>query len=660
MTFHNWKDFLKILLVLSTAIPVFSLTLLLSASLQEKDAITSDPGMTTDISSAGHLEMSAGLKSFDFENFENRINFFWFKRKAFLLANRMEDAEKQMDLLKSFCQQEGIQKIPLIARALNFEGSNYFKEGNFEKARNSFELAKYFDSSFPQARFELARTHWKNGSGMMKLLGEFIKGLFIHFENFWVRIIILAYFLLLIILSLSFFFAFFSISMLLKYNKLLRHEIYEHLTGRMTESTVIAAGWAVLLAPFLSILGGIFFIIYWPLIMFRYMKNKERIVCILLFFFLFFAIPGLKITRSLFDAATNEENRVIVDSISGNYDPQIIIGLSEQIKNHTGDPTFHFLIADHYKKGGYYREAYDHYMECLQINPDLFGAYNNIGNIFFLFEQYPEAIANYRKAIGKKPDFILAYYNMSLAQSELFHFKEAEESIARAKALDSAEVSSLMASRRSTNHGAEVIDAMIRVPGIWKRALGNGKILQDGFRDPEKGKNPAFLFLNMLSALSAASLFLFMILSFAEKPWVTSCVRCGKPFCQKCRIYSDSSTHCTQCLHLFVKMDGLEPEAKARKMMEIEIYENRKRKNLLISSIFFPGVAQNARGKLLVSYIITFFWLFGITWLLFLRYVITSLEPSANPVSMLSIAFAGLTIASSWLIGNWNILFRRE
>ena len=655
MPFRSMKAFLS-----GTSILIVFLFSLAVISAQEAEIIQIPQEQKPGIESGEDTIISSEQSLSGFDSFEARMSALWFTRKVFLQTNRLKDADDRMELLKIFCQEEGIKTIPFIARVLTFEGFSYLREGNFEKAKNSFELARHFDALSPQPRFELARTYLKGGGGFIRSAGEFLSAIPIHFKNFWNDLIIVRDLSLLIITALCLMFLFFSTFTAIKYNKLLRHELSEYLSSFLDEKHVWAVSVAIFLAPILTIIGTLFIFIYWPIIFFRYLNRKEKIIFIAFFIVLFLAVPALKSIRSLSEVAVNEDIKIVVESLSEEYDPEKIIRLREKIKNHPEDPLYHFLIAGHYKKGGYHRDAFNHYLECLRIDPRSFQTLNNIGNLYFRFEQYPQAVVYYKQAIEARPDFALGYYNMSIAQSENFHFKDSEESLARALSLDNKQIGRFITRTREKGR-SDVVDAGLESSDIWQKAFtGKGMIL-DGLNEGSSRERTAFfLFLNPLSIVSLISLFFVTLTSFLRKPTVTICIKCGRAFCKRCGIYESGSNHCTQCVHLFIKKDGLEPEAKTRKMIAIARYENWRSKASTFASILFPGSAQNLEGKIFRSFFITFLWMIGISWIFLRNYFIGISEPGGSPLVYLVYSFFIMIMVLSWLSGNTRTFFRKK
>ncbi|MCY2972389.1 MAG: tetratricopeptide repeat protein [Planctomycetota bacterium] len=68
--------------------------------------------------------------------------------------------------------------------------------------------------------------------------------------------------------------------------------------------------------------------------------------------------------------------------------------------------------------------------------PKYAGAYNNRAATYLEIKKYPDAIADYTKAIELNPMYAKAYDNRGNAYKALGKTKEAEEDFAKAKALE--------------------------------------------------------------------------------------------------------------------------------------------------------------------------------------------------------------------------------
>ncbi len=597
-------------------------------------------------------------KGFDFDAFESRVQLLWFKRKTFLNSSNIEEAERQMEMLKSFCQQEGVRRLPTLARALTFEGISYFREGNFEKAKMSFNHAIFFDHLLVQPRIELAKTYWKSEGGIWKVLKEITRAASFYIQSFWTVIIISSNFALLFIISIGSLFVLFSSLMALKYNKRLRHEITEYLEERKSGAGTILMSWTIFLLPIFTVIGVLFIFFYWNLLLFRYMTRKEKLISFVFFIIFFFTMFSLMMLQSIFNIVVDDEVKISLESAYGSYDPEKIIKLQQQIKNHPDDPAYHFLIAGLYKRGEYYQESFNHYIKVLDINPSSYQTLNNVGNIFFKFGQFPQAINYYKKALELNSEFILAYLNMSFAQTESFHFKDAEETIRKARMINSKEVARLITHKKDQENN-EAIDATFNTTNIWKKALLGGTRLNSS-SDNAKGESYHYgAYVNALSIISLLLLAILSILLFKERPAIHQCVKCGRISCSKCSFYKEFPNYCTHCVHLFIKKDGLEPNAENLKLKQVKRHRLMERNISRILGLVFPGSKQILADKTFSGIFLAFLWLFSIWGLLIMNDLLNIPEPGMISLSSIVLPAFLVLIFISWIKGNIRVTARK-
>ena len=88
-----------------------------------------------------------------------------------------------------------------------------------------------------------------------------------------------------------------------------------------------------------------------------------------------------------------------------------------------------------------------------------------------------------------------------------------------------------------------------------------------------------------------------------------ACIRCGQPYCQMCRTRTDKAKeYCTQCLHLFVRGDGLAAETKMRKLYEVERHAKVSRVGARLASLVLPGSGQVLRGRAGLGCLLVLLW----------------------------------------------------
>jgi hypothetical protein len=82
-----------------------------------------------------------------------------------------------------------------------------------------------------------------------------------------------------------------------------------------------------------------------------------------------------------------------------------------------------------------------------------------------------------------------------------------------------------------------------------------------------------------------------------------SCIKCGRTFCHRCKSARESATYCTQCIHIYLKRDGVALATKRAKLDEVsDHHAGVQRRNRLFAT-FIPGSAQVLEGKTLLGVI---------------------------------------------------------
>ena len=618
-----------------------------------------------------------GRRGFDYDSFEFRFESSWFLRKALLADGRLDDAHRQSELIRSFCAEEGIRRLENPAGALVAEARRYREEGSYERALDALDLAETFDSGRPQIHFARAAILQQSGGGVVESIKEFARGIqrtFVVGWSNWTLINHLAIFAVVAVLAAV---AIFSLLMTFKYQAPFRHEIEERMTRLGADRWREPAGWAILLFPLLTWILAAWTLLYWIVILFRFMRRGERAVAVAMLVAAALAVPGFRVSVALYGMTTDPAVRTTLESASGAYSPDGLVKLKELAETHPEDPVYTFLLAGLYKDGRYFEEAYQQYRRVLEIEPSNHRAEINIGNIYYRLGQYAESIAAYRRAIDLRSDSVLAYYNMYIAQSESFRFKEAEESLRRAQQLDPELARSLLSRDSVTDQHASVEDAGIRVGSVWRAALEGRPLSATLGNEPAAGYWQPLprQFLNGVSVVSLLCLVACggTMMLFGGRT-ARRCIRCGRPFCHRCRSGREGQEYCSQCLHLFVIGDGLAPETKTRKLYEVERYERSIRRGRKVSSLILPGASHLLRGIAGRGCLLIFLWVLALlAWKPALlspleRYAgldfhLSALRGGAVPAAFSMEPSAVLALIAAvvvWLVGNAWIWRRRE
>jgi hypothetical protein len=228
-----------------------------------------------------------------------------------------------------------------------------------------------------------------------------------------------------------------------------------------------------------------------------------------------------------------------------------------------------------------------------------------------------------------------------------------------------------------TEQSASVEDAGIRVGSVWRAALEGrplratlGNESAAGYWQPLPQQ-----FVNSVSVVSLLCLFACggSMMLFGGRT-ARRFIRCGRPFCHRCRSGREGQEYCSQCLHLFVIGDGLAPETKTRKLYEVERYEGSIQRGRKISSLIFPGASHLLRGIAGRGCLLIFLWVLALlAWkpallsplerFAGLDFHLSALRGGAVPAAYSMEPSAVLALIAAvvvWLAGNAWIWRRRE
>jgi tetratricopeptide (TPR) repeat protein len=118
--------------------------------------------------------------------------------------------------------------------------------------------------------------------------------------------------------------------------------------------------------------------------------------------------------------------------------------LEELYKNHPDLEVEKILVKSLYAYGGYlnddyvleYEKSINYFTRIIEINPNDYRAYYNLGIAYYNLERFEEALKSYRIAISIKPDYKHCYYNIGLIYESTGKFEKAAEAYEKALGID--------------------------------------------------------------------------------------------------------------------------------------------------------------------------------------------------------------------------------
>jgi tetratricopeptide (TPR) repeat protein len=580
-----------------------------------------------------------------------RVQALWFARKAYLERNELERAAEQLRAMQEYRKQEGFFSLEAIAGAFSYEGFRQLEAGQYGPAHASFRLAKEFDPELPHAYYGQARSLRALRMGWLPALRESWEGLRVALNNFWSAYLLLGNLSLIGFIALSAAGAAFLLALIFKYQPLLRHDLCEWLGRRRVPETLAPlCAWALFLLPLLAGLGWMWVLLAWSAAVFPYTRRIERALATLVLLWGAAALPAARLIEGMFRTSVNPEVRSLVAAMRGGYDPARLRFLKESAARDPNNAVTHFLLGALYKAGGYLNDSLVHYKRAVDLEPDLHQAINNLGNLYYLTQNFALAQQQYQQAVGLAPGFAIGFYNLHLAQYQQFNVEEAERSLQTALRLDPDG----LGAARKTDLPRSVIDARLDLEELWPSLAAKARVGASGADRAGAWTHPYGL------AAAAAGAVAWVNAARRRRRRARRCFKCGKPFCAACRSGAQFPDYCTQCVHLFAKRDGLAPATKKAKIAEVQRYATGRRRLSRLLSALLPGLGHVWADRALVGFLGLAAWAFSLLAFAAHDRLLRFYEVAYADARSLAPALAALGAALTWAVVNLVPPVRRD
>jgi hypothetical protein len=348
-----------------------------------------------------------------------------------------------------------------------------------------------------------------------------------------------------------------------------------------------------------------------------------------------------------FQASTDPETRTVVAALQGGYNPETLRRLNEVVAAHDATAELHVLLGSSYTKGDMLNEAFDEYQKVLEGNPFNTTALVNLGNIYFRLGEYGQAASRYKQASQADPRLTSAHWNLYLAQAEMLHYAEAEESLSLARALDPDVIGDMAARKKGETGAALLLEESASLNAI-KQALRSGGSLRF---------EPALLLRHRLSlacgiALGFSLLSALFSMGRRRERLATACARCGRAHCRRCRVDVRSPALCARCVHLFIKTDGTTAEMRAEGIRKVERRDRLRAWIRRLLSLVLPGAGQVMGGRLAVGFPILICWVTAIVVILGQDQLLLTPRVPVTDLPPFELVVVLVLMGCVWILGN--------
>lgn len=541
----------------------------------------------------------------------------------------------------------GIQRFPLYAKSAGSLARQSYKQGNAALATWAMDTAGKLDPLSPDVAFtgaDLARDQ-KQWGGVFQKIGS---GTSRVLSDYRTRTLSGADFTLTAVMAIAAAAVIFALMLFLRYCRPVAHDFRESLSRKMHGGVATVIAFSILFLPLFVWLGPVWLILYWFVLFFGYATSREKAAIVIMLVLL--ALLPIITDRAAYLIAGVDSPvvRGAVAAIERSYHPDVVRRLQELVEVAPLNPYLHLLLGNLQVLQGDESDAASHYRRAIELNDKVAGAHLNIGNLHFLNNDFLAAISKYEKAAEIDPDMAIAYYNHSVASGELYKFDIQGQKLEQAKSKDKALIDRLV--NRPTSQ--KVVMYELPIPTAW--AITDG-IAEKGLARDLYG-NYAF-FAPLISAQSALTFGSLVALVLALLLWrirkssgfAGACIKCGRTFCHRCKSSRESSIYCTQCIHIYLKRDGVSLDTKRSKLAEVQQHQTAQLRRKKIFTTFLPGSAQLLEGSTVRGLIALFLFLLFVGLAVF----VGRLAPIASPAETMKLLMRVVAIVLaviSWLV----------
>lgn len=278
------------------------------------------------------------------------------------------------------------------------------------------------------------------------------------------------------------------------------------------------------------------------------------------------------------------------------FDPQVLEELASLADVFGNDPDFRTLQGDCYRQFGNLDSAAWAYREGLHVDPTHAAASLGLGIVQYLQGDFNAALQSFQTARGSGADPVVANYNLSLTYAHTYHFRESDEAINLARSADRARLQELTRGADQTLlQPTATRDDVRRLIGRTDPVM----LLNRGLLPPPVVRERSLTHPLTLAALAALTVALaHFVVRQRVTGFAVACVKCGRPFCRRCKLSQESQSYCTQCVNIFLKKDMVAIEAQMAKRRQLGRYQRARWIERRAADLVVPGLGMMQSGRL--------------------------------------------------------------
>lgn len=450
-----------------------------------------------------------------------------------------------------------------------------------------------------------------------------------------------------------------ALALFIRYGRSMAHDFRERLSTLFSGGSVSVLAFALLFLPLFLWLGPIWLAFYWFAIFFGYAGWHERAAIVVLLILVMLLPVGVDLASHRIAGVDSPVVAAAISSSDQAYQPDALRRLQELIAVVPDDATLHVLTGNLLAFEGLDDQANVHYRRAVQLRPRYAGAHVNLGNLLFLNNEFQAAMTAYEKAAAHDPNLATAFYNHSVAAGETYRFDLQAQMLEKARAADRAFVErttrnpppqKIVMYKPSIDEAWVVSDRMAARPAA-RAMFGN----YSSFDVLHSASNPI-----SIGALLSLVLAVLLFVLRRKNGYANACIKCGRTFCPRCKSARESTTYCTQCIHIYLKRDGVSLDTKRKKLEEVTEHQSGMTIRNRLFATFLPGSAQMLEGRTTRGAVGVFLFALFVIMAILVGRLGPALGPSAEVAQMLVRAASIAMAVLIWIFLSLPVYRRRS
>ena len=520
----------------------------------------------------------------------------WLLREALRASGLPAEASAQLEALRDLLIRIGAERAPLVAGLLLREAQAAGDRGDLAAAEESARSAGEFDPSSPEAQMHAAALVWRRDKTQaFEAAGGLARGMVLRLRSYWGQEFFRANLIAGLLFGLYLTLLVVVVVLFIKYEPLLAHDLGEVPLRPLPPAARRSPALAVYALPLLLGLGLYAAVLFLLILVGVYFARRERVFVSILLAGLVLAPWGFRALGVTHVAVSSARMRALLEVEEEGLDDAAIPVLARWAAERPNDFVPPLYLGILHRRRGELPQAQEAQVLAARLAPGEGAPYNNLGNLLLLQGKLDESMRAYTKARELLPRSARVRLGISRIYTERLQLDQASVEFNEAVRIDSDLMGTLS---RQGNWRTDRFLADERLSAERLRALAatmDVEPLGQALAAPFFAVVP----LERVPAVTLGGLVLLWgVAGWRRRRGVArACVRCGEPFCDRCRGPVKEGDHCYQCAAVFVVKRGIAGDTRRERMRLAQDRQRREVWTVRLAAGVIPGAGHLYAGR---------------------------------------------------------------